>query len=436
MKMKTYTRRLSLFVLSALLLTLPTAAQQILLDHDWYLAGDKMTVAVEVGSAETASKVAYVELCDATGLQANCVIGLSKGRGQGLIELPSTLHSGYYLLSMYTRMGSQALQQLVPVVNIMQKSVADDIKWVATDGATTATAYDNDADADGSNAGASSAANLKKPTYAPLPDSYLATFGQRAENEGHCIYARIHGTSESNDYLTSQIDATLAVVGKTPHVFQGNKLNDSTVVFNTYGVDGRHSIVMTAETYDAKPLQIEVINPFATLLPRHLPHLTLCYNRNEVEKRSSQMQLSVNDTIVTDSTVYSSEFMATKPLVSYDLDEYRQFRTIREVLLEYVNFVHRSAKHGRNRLYVYNEVEGYSEWQALVLLDGMPVQDIDRLLRYDARRVHYINIYDDYFSFGNIMYKGVINIVTRTGKLTNFPPEKTSAYLVYDFPQK
>lgn len=389
----------------------------LLLDHDWYLAGEKMTIALEVSSAETASKVAYVELCDANGLQANAVISLVGGRGQGYVYLPANLHSGYYQLSMYTRMGSQATQMMVPIINTLQKSALDDIEWISTDGK-------------------SNTASALSKTTAPLPTSYINTFSQRAENEGHCVYAHITRPSSLKTQATSQIDATLAVVGKEAHVFQGKILDDSTVVFNTFDVNGRHSVVLTAETYDAEPLGIEIINPFATLVPKQLPHLTFKYNRAEVEQRSVQMQLAVNDTMVVDSTVHSDELFSTKPILAYNLDEYRQFRTVREVLLEYVNFVHRVEKHGRNMLFVFNDVEGYSDWSALVLLDGMPVKDIDRLLKYDARRVHYIYIYDDYYTLGSVMYKGIINIITRTGKLTNFPPEKTSAYLIYDFPQK
>lgn len=404
--------------------SLTAHAQQVLLDHSWYLAGEKMTIAVEVSTAETASKVAYIEICDANGLQANAVIDLVEGRGQGCIYLPTSLHSGYYQLSMYTRLGDQAMQMMIPVINTLQKSTADDIDWMET------ASKSSFASTNGSEKTSLSA------TINSLPSTYVSTFGQRAEIEGHCVYARIRPFADTQSYRTSLVDATLAVVGKEVHVFQGKMLDDSTAVFNTYDINGRHSVVLAAETNNAQPLQVEILNPFATLLPKELPHLTFNYNRAEVEKRSVQMQLAANDTMSVDSTVVSDEVFSTKPLAAYNLDEYRQFHTIREVLLEYISFVHRSQKNGRNHLYVYNDIEGYSDWSAMVLLDGMPVKDIDRLLKYDARRVHYIFIYDDYYTFGNIMYKGMINIITRTGKLTNFPPEKTSAFLIYDFPQK
>lgn len=408
-----------------------TLAQQVILDHEWYLAGDKMTVAVEVAKAEAASKVAYVELCDAEGLQASAMLALSDGRGQGVIELPSAMHSGYYQLSMYTRMGTRVLQRYVPVVNIMQKSSADDIEWV--EAATTTPLFCDQSQKTDS---ITLTPPLDNTNQSAIPAAYLNLVTQRHENDGHCIYARIHRSAGDKECKLSQINSTLAIVGKEVHIFEGKMLDDSTAVFLTYDVKGRHSIVLSAETFDKKQLPIEIINPFAAITPKQLPHLQFNYNRSEVEQRSLAMQARLaNDTLVVDSTVYKEEIFSTKPILTYNLDEYRQFRTIREALLEYVQYVHRTERYGVLQLFVYTEAVGYSDWPALVLIDGMPVSDLERLMKYDARRVHYISVYDDFYTFGNLLYKGIVNIVTRTGRLTNFPPEKTSAYLVYNFPQ-
>ena len=71
----------------------------------------------------------------------------------------------------------------------------------------------------------------------------------------------------------------------------------------------------------------------------------------------------------------------------------------------------------------------------MVLIDGMPVINIDRLLNYDARRVHYINIYGGQFTFGNGVYNGILSFITRSGRLTNYPTEPNVQYLVYEFPK-
>ena len=65
----------------------------------------------------------------------------------------------------------------------------------------------------------------------------------------------------------------------------------------------------------------------------------------------------------------------------------------------------------------------------------MPVINLRRLLRYDARRVHYINIYGGQYTFGGVVYNGILSFVTRSGQLTNYSPEPNAQYLVYEFPQ-
>jgi hypothetical protein len=200
-------------------------------------------------------------------------------------------------------------------------------------------------------------------------------------------------------------------------------------------------------------LPIEMISPFACLLPKQLPHLVFHYKRSEVEARSLDMhrhqmaiaparrELKIGDDA--DETAveavpldYDETAYGTKPDLSYNLDEYRQFRTIREVLLEYVLCVGHRKVNGRQELFVIrDQAPSANSWPTLVLVDGMPVVDAERLLNYDARRVHYINIYGGQYTFGNGMYNGILSFVTRSGRLTNYPTEPNMQYLVYEFPE-
>lgn len=56
----------------------------------------------------------------------------------------------------------------------------------------------------------------------------------------------------------------------------------------------------------------------------------------------------------------------------------------------------------------------------MVLLDGMPVYDIDELLDYDAHLIRYVQIYSCDYSFGNSICSGVISFITRSGRLANY----------------
>ena len=404
---------------------LNTSAATIETDRTWYLAGEPMAVSVTADDA----LIAYAELCDTRGLAAGVVVSLKSGVGKGVIELPSNLHSGYYVLSAYTRHDARVSQRLVAIVNPLHKSVEDDIEWVKI------THPDS----------------MSYSRAGELP-SVRITPSER-ETEGQIIKARIRNVYDGQTFKGSQISSSLSIIGKQIHYFEGKMVDDSTAVFYTFGIHGKQPLVLSAITSTGVSLPIELISPFATLLPKTLPHLVFHYQRSEVEARSLDMQrhqmviapakreLKLGD--LSDETAedvvpldYNEMAYGTKPDLSYNLDEYRQFLTIREVLLEYVSCVTNRKVNGVTKFFVRKEQEQYKTFMpTLVLIDGMPVLDAERLLNYDARRIHYINIYGDQYTFGNGVYNGILSFVTRSGRLTNYPIERNMQYLVYEFPE-
>ena len=408
---------------AAMVLAISTFAANVETDRTWYLAGEAMKVSVTDDNA----LIAYAELCDIHGLAAGVVVSLQGGEGTGIIELPSDLHSGYYVLSAYTRHSASVAQRLVAVVNPLYKSEDDDIEWVSDD-----SSWPNQAAGEGT-------MNLTNKKDVDV-----------RETEGHIIKARVKNVYDGNTFNGNQICPSLSIIGKQIHYFEGKMVNDSTAVFYTYGVSGKQPLVLSARSSTGVSLPIEMISPFASLLPKTLPHLVFHYNRSEVEARSLDMQrhqLAISPSKRDDSTsddtaedfmplAYDETVYETKPELTYNLDEYRQFPTIRDVLLEYVMFVRKTKVNGIQQLIVRKEQENYNQiMPTLVLIDGMPVFDVERLLDYDARRVHYINIYGDQYMFGNGLYNGILSFVTRSGRLTNYPIERNMQYLVYDFPK-
>ena len=396
---------------AALVLALSTFAASVETDRTWYLAGEAMTVGVTADDA----MIAYAELCDTRGLAAGTVVSLRNGKGTGVLELPSDLHSGYYVLSVYTRHNPQVLNRLVAVINPLRKSADDDIEWVSADSCWAMGNGNADLVGDQS-------------------------VGMR-ETEGHIIKARIKNVYDGQTFTAGQITPSVAIVGKQIHFFEGKMISDSIAVFYTYGVSGRQPLVLSAVSSTGVSLPIEMISPFAVLLPKSLPHLVFHYQRSEVEARSLDMQrhqkaIGGRDNQPAKVLDYDATVLGTRPELTYNLDEYRPFFTVREVLLEYVNCVSNIRVNGAPQLIVHiNQAPSASLWPSLVLIDGMPVINVERLLSYDARRVHYINVYGGQYTFGGVVYNGILSFVTRSGQLTNYPPEPNAQYLVYDFPQ-
>lgn len=393
---------------AATVLALSTFAANIETDRTWYLAGEAMTVSVKAGEAT----IAYVELCDTHGLMAGTKVRLKEGTGTGLVELPADLHSGYYALSVYTRNAATASRRLVAVVNPLRKSKDDDIRWMPADSCW--------AEGEGT------------------AEQTIVKAADLGDTEGHIIKARVSNRYGSHTFSASQIRPSLSIIGKEIHYFEGKMVNDSLAVFFTYGVYGRQPLVLSATTATGEHLPVEMVSPFAALLPKSLPHMVFHYKRSEVEARSLDMQrrqMAMADSGAVAPTDYCETAFGTKPELSYNLDEYRQFLTVREVILEYVRCVRHTKVNGVPRLIVRKEDEAFdSLLPTLVLIDGMPVTDVERLLSYDARRVHHINIYGGQFTFGHGVYNGILSFVTRSGQLTNYPTEPNMQYLMYDFP--
>ena len=421
-------RILSLIV--AMVLALSTYAASIETDRSWYLAGETMKVNITTDNA----LIAYAELCDTYSLVAGAVIGLAEGKGTGTIELPSNMHSGYYVLSVYTRDNANVSRRLVAVVNPLQKNEDDDIEWVQI------------ADADSlSYPGTKDGERLSAAGLADQKEEDIR------ETEGHIVKARIKNVYNGNTFTAKQIIPSLSIVGKQVHYFEGKMINDSTAVFFVHGVHGKQPMILSAASYTGLSLPIEMISPFAALIPKSLPSLVFHYRRSEVEQRSKEMQQhqfaitpakrelligekddpDMEDGVPMD---YDPLIFGKKPRLTYDLDEYRQFYTIREVLIEYVRRVRHNKINGVDQLVLFSEDMGYESWPAMVFIDGMPVIDIVRLLNYDARRIRYINIYEHYYTFGNGVYKGILSFVSRSGRLTNYPVEPNTQYIVYEFP--
>ena len=113
-------------------------------DKDCYLVGERLCVRVDasIDGKPSASRVAYVEISDTLSMYAQCMVALRDGHGWAEIPLPTTMHSGCYQLSAYTRvsqlLGSDAIcRSIIGVINADKLSRLDDITIIPSDSCQT-----------------------------------------------------------------------------------------------------------------------------------------------------------------------------------------------------------------------------------------------------------------------------------------------------------
>lgn len=450
-------RIISLLFLLCSFLTL--SAQEVasaITDKDCYLTGERLHIRIDVkdqAQQPSLSKVAYVEISDEHRICAQGMAQLTDGIGWADIALPATMHSGNYQLSVYTRVMRNQPQEtyfrkMISVVNMLRVVRADNIVYLPLDSMPQLyIARPTTVCKPGEELRLSIASeyqqgtltlmrkDLQTPAYDQLPALKPSAEKRQQdfipEAEGHIVIARPTGTQPVE--LTR-----LVMVGRMAAIYDGQWQADGTWHYYTHGLNGNLPTLLNCYDHEGKPVGMEFVSPFAKVLPQALPQLQVYTNEQDLQRRSlsAQREQIVSEWQSIDSLSLASDYLSSEPHHSYDLDEYTKFSTIREILIEFVKGVHRAKVGGVNQLFTFDpETHKFSRWPALVLLDGMPVYDIDEVLEYDARLLKYVQIYTDRYTFGSTMCQGIISFISQRGRLSNYKIDAGSHLVSYQFPQ-
>ena len=110
-----------------------------------------------------------------------------------------------------------------------------------------------------------------------------------------------------------------------------------------------------------------------------------------------------------------------KPPVQYRLDDYTRFKTLEEVLREYVQGVYVRPRKDGMHLLVADQLHGtLFENDPLVLLDGVPVFDSNKLLAFDPLRLQRVAVFTNRYFYGAHDYDGLLSFNTYRGDLQGF----------------
>ena len=442
---------------------------RIYTDKECYLAGEYLWIKVCVTDSllqeSKMSKVAYIEVGDTKQVYAQGKVNLQNGNGWGRIKLPQTMHTGAYQLTAYTRYMRNGIESSFPkkyiaLLNTFQANEEDDVKLLtdtlskissnqpelSTCLLTDKPIYGNRSKvtlvlpklpADVKEMSVSVVRKDCKLSGLPVVSNNRNNDSNRpnrhfiVECEGHIVTGKLVGETANS------VNAQLSCIGKDIRVFDGQLQSDSIYVFYTTGITDMQEIVLTALPEKESTCRLELVSPFAGIVAQTLPKLRLFIQEDALIERSFGAQLHPIlpvDSIHKQSILYQLHDFV--PISTYNLDEYTRFSKVSELFAEFISGMRISKLEGKNILRILQpDIKQFSNQKALVLLDGVPVEDHEAILDYNARLVHYIHRYAGKYTFGGELYDGIVSFITHKGTMPDIRLDKNSQLFSYEFPQ-
>ena len=434
-------------------------------DREVYVAGDAVwlsafCVDASTGHLSTFSKTAYVEVHSASGMVQTAKIALDGGRGGGKLMLPNTIPTGNYKLIAYTALGASedgfdatlGARTLSVFNTISNERIEGGVEVVQEIPAVVATQQTGALDVKanpgrvvvlnkGSEAVSFSLAVHHSDGIPAPPGEHIADFvgalrtmpaasGFNSEiipeYEGEIIRARVTGTDADGIHALQDKFAFISSPGDGSNVYISSIDENGYVTFFTSNIYGEQEMFLEIEGTDRDNVcHLELTSPFLNLDPGSIPSLALCSDYGKaLELRGLGMQLerAFNaDTLYSAIPIKEYTTFDTESRKSYILDDYTRFPVMEELFVEFIPEIRTRQADGRREIQVLaTDSRGnyrFTRGTALVMLDGVPVLDHEKILSYDPLLVKRIDIYPDSYFVGIRGFSGIVNFVTYKGTL-------------------
>lgn len=262
-----------------------------------------------------------------------------------------------------------------------------------------------------------------------------SSFNFLPEYNDHLISAKI--TNTLTGAPAKDIVAYLSVPGKRVQLYASRSDSLGHLVFNTKQLFGPGEVVAQTNSEKDSTFRIDVLSPFSEQYSkRTLPQLTLSADlQKALEQHSLGMQIQNIYALnkikrFYDPGVDSAGFFA-QPYKTYLLDNYTRFTTMEEVLREYVREDNIVRSRGRYHIKVLNE-KGFLDGDPIVLLDDVPVFNIDKVMAIDPLKVRKLEVVRDRYFYGPTVNEGVFSFTTYKGDLGGVEIDPHAVVLDYE----
>ncbi len=230
-----------------------------------------------------------------------------------------------------------------------------------------------------------------------------------------------------------------SVIDRIPQIHVSSSKQDGSFIFNLNELEGTQNIFVSMKNVSAEKYELLINNDFSNDFPLIKPQaLTFDSMQHQlVERLFLENELKINFKKVTQTEVFpADDFSPSRTNISDNnlkivLSDFVNTPKMQDVFNELVPGVSVKKEAGQTRLFIFNKEEQRYYKSPIVLLDNVPVHNIDRLLKIDPIQVEDIEVIHSNYMLGEYMIDGLIFINTKTDDFAKYTWDDESAFLTY-----
>lgn len=444
----------------------PSERVDLMTDRSIYLSGESVLfsgILSTIKDENTLSKVAYIEVITPSGQKINQVkVKILNDHFDGQIYIPADALSGFYFIRAYTKwMRNGAVLDYayigLKVINpYSEELLAVNDSMIYKDNSSIENEFSN------------SQIQLNKTKYQKgekisltlnesellkaclsiIPSISKANYYSPAkkqlnEYDSLIFYPETRGISISGKIINKQ-DQTIIPYQKLSLHIKNEKdfisvLSDSLGRFYIALPEryGNIEILVISAPYNNGIVEILIDQDFCNrnLTLKVAPFRIENIEREELLKIAQTHQLDLiyrnKDTMNVERSLLSSFYSQADK--SIDFDSFVELDSLSQYFTDLPSWVNIKKTKGKRRLVVSGPEVELQLYEPLMLIDWVPIDDIDKLLAMDPRRIKKFDVITQAYVHGSIIYGGIINIYTRNADFGGFAFPESAIYISYNF---
>ena len=258
------------------------------------------------------------------------------------------------------------------------------------------------------------------------------------EYEGHIITGKV--TDKKSGLPVENVTTYLTVPGEQYQLGGSVSNKAGKIQFDIKNFYNSGEVIVQSDNQKDSTYRIDILTPFSDKFSElKFPALNLSEDMQD-QLISHSISTQVQNTYLSDNLQKFKAPFETKdstafygqPDKKYFLDDYTRFNTMEEVMREYVAGILLKKQHGKFHIDMMDDTwHIFFREDPLVLLDGLPVLDIDKIIAFDPLKVKKIELVNRQYFLGPINANGIISYSTYKGDLAGFQLDPNAVILEY-----